>query len=108
MSRTETYERKRADGSVAVITRDIDTGEKSVETKGGPQEVPAEAGGPAADGADGADGAQTPPPDAPERPSRGASLASWAEFADAVGFKYPEDATRDQIRDAYEAEHPAE
>jgi hypothetical protein len=43
-----------------------------------------------------------------ERPSRGASLAAWAGFADTVGFTYPEGATRDQIRDAYEAEHPAE
>jgi hypothetical protein len=43
-----------------------------------------------------------------DRPTRGASLAAWAGFADTVGFTYPDGATRDQIRDAYEAEHPAE
>jgi len=52
----------------------------------------------------------TPPPsgDTPQRPSRGASLASWVDFAKAVGFEHDADASRDQIRDAYEAEHPAE
>lgn len=45
---------------------------------------------------------------APERPSRGASLAAWADFAKAVNFGHPEGASRDEIRDAYEAEHPAE
>jgi hypothetical protein len=55
-----------------------------------------------------ADTGAKPPATAAEVPSRGASLAAWAGFADTVGFTYPEGATRDQIRDAYEAEHPAE
>lgn len=45
---------------------------------------------------------------APERPSRGASLAAWAEFAKAVKFEHAGGASRDEIRDAYEAAHPAE
>lgn len=48
---------------------------------------------------------QTPP--AAERPSRGASLAAWADFAKAVSFEHAEGASRDEIRDAYEAAHPA-
>jgi hypothetical protein len=46
--------------------------------------------------------------DTPERPSRGASLAAWTDFAKSVGFQHDEKASRDEIRDAYEAEHPAE
>lgn len=106
MSRSETYDRRRQDGSVVRITRNMDTGEQSFEVvkpKPGAKEAPAV---PAATVA-GADGDQTPPADV-ERPSRGASLAAWTEFAKAAGFEHDEKASRDEIRDAYEAAHPAE
>jgi hypothetical protein len=111
MSRSETYERRRQDGSVIVITRDMDTGEKSIKVKGAVEDdVPmtdAEKAR-AAERAANANPGGNPPGDAPERPSRGASLASWAEFAKAVKFEHADGATRDEIRDAYEAAHPVE
>lgn len=108
MSRTETYEKRKPDGSIAVVTRDIDTGEKSVKIKGETSKEPADKKvddpkGDASKGQRSDDGKG-----APERPSRGASLAAWAEFAKAVGFEHDEKASRDEIRDAYEAAHPAE
>lgn len=103
MSRTETFERTRPNGEVVVITRDIDTGEQEVKVREGQadQNQPQ-----AADGDQGKADPQGQP--APERPSRGASLAAWVEFAQAVKFEHAEGASRDEIRDAYEAAHPAE
>lgn len=107
MSRTETYDRGRQDGSTVRITRDIDTGEQSHVVLGAESEpkVDAPADPKAADPK--ADGGQTPPADV-ERPSRGASLAAWVDFAKAVKFEHADGASRDEIRDAYEAAHPAE
>lgn len=103
MSRTETFERTRPDGKVVVITRDIDTGEQTVKPKAGQAE--SEHQEPTGD--QGTADPQTPPADV-ERPSRGASLAAWVDFAKAVKFEHADGASRDEIRDAYEAAHPAE
>lgn len=106
MSRTETYDRRRQDGSVVRITRDMDTGEQKFHVVG---QEPSEATGPTVGDEKGAGGAQTSEP-APtlERPSNGAPLTAWVDFAKAVGFEHPEGAKRDEIRDAYNAAHPAE